>query len=138
MILGTFEIELLLLMYLIGPKIFCSQLAYIADIIVVTMSLALEMMFRFASDEALSALPGILIVFRLWRFVRIGHGLVSSTFELQERKIHLAVEYIEELEAKLKTYECTVPTKRPKKLTRSKMHQLTHSSSNTIEDTERT
>ena len=70
--------------------------------IVVTLSLGLEIMFKFASKEVMSVLPGIRIVFRLWRFVRIGHGLVASTYEVQERKMHMAVEYIEELEKKLK------------------------------------
>ncbi len=73
-ILSVFELELLFLVYLIGPKIFCKQLTYVVDLTVVTLSLSLELLFKYASEEILSVLPGILIVFRLWRFVRIGHG----------------------------------------------------------------
>ena len=125
-ILGSFQLELLFLIYLIGPKNFCSQLTYVADLIVVTLSLGLEIMFKFASKEVMSVLPGILIVFRLWRFVRIGHGLVASTYEVQERKMHMAVEYIEELEKKLKRAGRSSLPHRPKTLTRSMIHQLTH------------
>ena len=36
--------------------------------------------------------------FRVWRFVRIGHGLVASTFELQEIKMHELKHYVMEVE----------------------------------------
>ena len=50
------------------------QLTYVVDLVVVTLSLSLELLFRLSSEDVLSALPGVLVVFRLWRFVRIGHG----------------------------------------------------------------
>ena len=104
-ILSSFLLELLALVYLLGPKQFCKQMTYVVDLIVVSMSLSLEILMKHASKDVLSVLPGILIIFRLWRFVRIGHGLVSTTYELQQHKLHLAVEYIEELEEKVKRYE---------------------------------
>jgi hypothetical protein len=104
-ILSSFLLELSALVYLLGPKQFCKQVTYVVDLIVVSMSFSLEILMKHASKDVLSVLPGILIIFRLWRFVRIGHGLVSTTYELQQHKLHLAVEYIEELEDKVKRYE---------------------------------
>lgn len=125
-ILSIFEVELLFLIYLIGPKSFFGHLTYVIDFVVVSLSLSLELAFRYASDDAIGALPGLLIFFRLWRFVRIGHGLVQSTYESQERKIHLAVEYIDELEEKLERYEQVAPN-RPKKLKKSIEHHSSRS-----------
>ena len=71
----------------------------------------------------LAALPGILIVFRLWRFVRIGHGLVASTYEVQQHKIETAVDYISELEEKLERCEVALP-QRPKSLKSSTSMKL--------------
>ena len=97
-ILSSFLLELLALVYLLGPKQFFKQVTYVVDLVIVAMSLSLEILLKHASKEVLSVIPGILIIFRVWRFVRIGHGLVASTYELQQHKLHLAVSYIEELE----------------------------------------
>ena len=42
-------------------------------------------------------LPGVLIFFRLWRFVRIGHGLVASTYEIEEHRHMQAELYIDQV-----------------------------------------
>lgn len=104
-ILSSFLLELSALVYLLGPKQFCKQITYVVDFVVVALSLILEVLLKHASKDVLSVLPGILIIFRVWRFIRIGHGLVASTYELQQHKLHIAVEYIEELEEKVKRYE---------------------------------
>ena len=122
-ILGTFTVELISLIYLIGPKMFCCQPTYVVDFVVVISSLTLELIFKFSSEDALAALPGILIVFRLWRFVRIGHGLVASTYEVQQHKIETAVDYISELEEKLERCEVALP-QRPKSLKSSTSMKL--------------
>ena len=122
-ILSTFAVELLSLIYLIGPKMFCCQPTYVVDFVVVISSLTLELIFKFSSEDALAALPGILIVFRLWRFVRIGHGLVASTYEVQQHKIETAIDYISELEEKLERYENARP-QRPKSLKSSRNMKL--------------
>lgn len=122
-ILSTFAVELLSLIYLIGPKMFCSQPTYIVDFVVVISSLTLELIFKFSSKDTLAALPGILIVFRLWRFVRIGHGLVASTYEVQQHKIETAIDYIGELEEKLERCEVALP-QRPKSLISSTSMKL--------------
>ena len=115
-ILTTFEIELLFLIYLLRERFF-HHIIYIIDLIIVTSSLVLELVFQLHSKGSLEVLAGFLIMFRLWRFVRIGHGLVASTYEIQEHKSHVAMMYIEELEERLRKYGEEVP-ERPKKLRR--------------------
>ena len=98
-------------------------MVYVIDLLVVTCSLVLELLFRLASNEVMEVLPGILILFRLWRFVRIGHGLVASTYEIEEHKTHLALGHIELLEGLLKRYEVEggIP-ERPEKLRKKHHH----------------
>ena len=107
-ILVTFEMELLSLIYLLGPRQFLATFMYVLDLFIVTASLALELAFHFSREE-LAEMAGILILFRLWRFVRIGHGLVASTYEVQEHRAHEAHGKMEELERKLAEYEGGAP-----------------------------
>lgn len=107
-ILVTFEMELLSLIYLLGPRQFLATFMYVLDLFIVTVSLALELAFHFSREE-LAEMAGILILFRLWRFVRIGHGLVASTYEVQEHRAHEAHGKMEELERKLAEYEGGAP-----------------------------
>lgn len=118
LILLTFEIELLFLVYLLGPKTFLHEFLYVLDLFIVSASLILELVFLYASNQALEVLPGILILFRVWRFVRIGHGLVASTYEVMEHKLHIALEHIELLEERLRVFDDEAP-ERPKKLKKS-------------------
>ena len=74
------------------------------DLFVVTVSLVLELVLRMLTQKYIEVLPGILIIFRVWRFVRIGHGLVASTYEIEEHKTHAAIGHIEKLEEMLKKY----------------------------------
>ena len=61
-------------------------------------------------------------------------GLVASTYEVQQHKIHAAIEYIEEIEEKLKMYaehdisQQRLTIERPKSL-RMKLRRLTQDSS---------
>lgn len=61
-------------------------------------------------------------------------GLVASTYEVQQHKIHAAIEYIEEIEEKLKIYaehdisQQRLTIERPKSL-RMKLRRLTQDSS---------
>ena len=52
-------------------------------------------------------LPGILIFFTLWRFVWIGHGLVASTYEIEEHRHMQAELYFDEIEKMLKKKGCS-------------------------------
>lgn len=98
LILSIFEVELLTMMYLIGVDKFFARVLYIVDLFIVTVSLVLEILFRLLHNQIASDLIGILIFFRLWRFVRIGHGFIASTYEMQEEKVEKWKEYAEELE----------------------------------------
>ena len=69
-----------------------------------TISLVLELAFHFyLYPEITDVLPGMLIIVRCWRFVRIGHGLVVSTYEVGEHElgvlVYSSVEHIRKLEA---------------------------------------
>ena len=112
-ILILFEIELLLMMYLLGPKTYLSRPLYVLDLFVVSVSLVLEIVFKVVHEEILYDLVGILILFRVWRFVRIGHGLVASTFELQEERMHELKHYVRKVEEMLEKYGGEMPENRP-------------------------
>jgi hypothetical protein len=115
-ILVTFEVELLLLIYLLGPVKFVHQFMYILDFIVVTISLVLELLLHnIGYESAAEVLPSLLILIRMWRFVRIGHGLVASAHEMGREKILLALDHINKLEDILETNGFEVPVK-PNKL----------------------
>lgn len=114
LILVTFEFELLFLIYLLGPVKFMQSIMYFLDFIIVTVSLALELVLHFIGHEsAAEVLPGLLIIFRLWRFVRIGHGLVASAHEMGSKKMEVALEHFDKLEEILTTNGIKVP-ERPK------------------------
>lgn len=115
-ILVTFEIELLIMIYLIGPKKFCSRFLYVVDLVIVTFSLVLEIIFRVLDNAIAQDLVGALIFFRVWRFVRIGHGFVASTLELHEEKFEKWREYIEELERVVSDSGGKLPENRPSSL----------------------
>jgi len=112
-ILCIFEVELFTMMYLIGPKAFMANLFYMLDLFVVSVSLALELTFKFLHNEIASELIGILIFFRLWRFVRIGHGFFASSHELAEEKMEEVEEYVEELEKMVKDLGGKLPEHSP-------------------------
>jgi hypothetical protein len=116
-ILGLFEVELLTLIYLLGPVKFFKQFLYVLDLVIVSASLALELSLQYIGDDntVAAVLPELLIVFRVWRFVRIGHGLVASAHEVGLDKMHTALEHIEKLEGVLKNSGIAIP-ERPKKL----------------------
>jgi len=78
-ILGIFFIELCLVFVCLKPKNFIRKPLYVMDIIVVALSLVLELTFYFKKSFAAAALAGILIITRLWRFVRVGHGIIMVT-----------------------------------------------------------
>ena len=118
-ILITFEIELLLMVYLLGPKEFFSQVWYVLDLFIVTVSLVLELVFKFVRDDIIQDLVGILVLFRVWRFVRIGHGLIVSTFEIQEEKIEELKHYVQEMEEIVTQCGSELPSKRPSLLKES-------------------
>lgn len=109
-ILVAFEVELLLLMYLLGPVKFVHHCMYVLDLIIVTVSLVFELVLYFiGQDSAAALLPELLIIFRVWRFVRIGHGLVASAHEVGHEKMHVAFEHMDKLEGLLRANGVKAP-----------------------------
>ena len=81
-ILTIFFAELMVEIWSLTPCIFFRQAFYAIDFFVITVSLILELVFHFHAREYAEELIGFIIIFRLWRFVRIGHGIVEVTAEL--------------------------------------------------------
>ena len=97
-ILGIFLVELCLLIICLKPRVFFRKPFYVLDFVVVTMSLGLELGFYFSSNEAVAELAGLLIFARLWRFVRIGHGIIEVTNEYHGHKHGKVMKYNQQLE----------------------------------------
>jgi hypothetical protein len=108
-ILFVFFIELNFSMAALGPGIFFRQLFYLLDYFIVGTSIALELTFYLLSDDTVQSLVGLLVIGRIWRFVRIGHGLIEVTAELAHRKFVALLNYAEELEDLLRQNELDVP-----------------------------
>jgi hypothetical protein len=108
-ILFVFFIELNVFMAALGPGVFFRQLFYLLDYFIVGASIALELTFYLLSDDTVQSLVGLLVIGRIWRFVRIGHGLIEVTAELAHRKFAALLSYAEELEDILRSNEMDVP-----------------------------
>lgn len=108
-ILFVFFIELNISMAALGPGVFFRQIFYLLDYFIVGASIALELTFYSLSDDTVQSLVGLLVIGRIWRFVRIGHGLIEVTAELAHRKFAALLSYAEELEELLKANELEVP-----------------------------
>ena len=108
-ILGIFLIELCLLIICLKPRVFFGKPFYVLDFVVVTMSLGLELGFYFSSNEAVAELAGLLIFARLWRFVRIGHGIIEVTNEYHGHKHGKIIKYNQQLEELLAKNGIEVP-----------------------------
>ncbi|GBG26161.1 Hypothetical Protein FCC1311_023812 [Hondaea fermentalgiana] len=74
-ILIIFEIELVLAFITLGPFQFLRNLSYQLDIFIVTTSIALEILLHETEDDAIAS---ALIIARVWRLIRISHGLFTT------------------------------------------------------------
>lgn len=108
-ILATFLVELHVEVFALGPRVFFRQFFYVLDYVIVTVSMALELSFHFSSDEALQSLVGLLVFARIWRFVRIGHGIVEITAEWTHHQYQELLDYAESLETKLTENKLPLP-----------------------------
>lgn len=97
LILSIFMIELNCAMVALTPSIFFRQFFFALDYFIITVSLALEITFHILSDELYQSLSGLLVIFRIWRFIRIGHGIVELTNEAAHREYDKLVIYTKEL-----------------------------------------
>lgn len=108
-ILSLFFLELVLTMAALTPKVFFRQLFYALDFFIVAVSLGVEIVFVIKGDEISASLFGLVILARVWRFVRIGHGIVELAEDMaHERELHLSA-YIDELEGLLKKNSVALP-----------------------------
>ena len=108
-ILSTFFLELVISMIALKPQIFFRQFFFALDFVIVSVSLALEISFHALNDDAIQSVVGLLVAARLWRFVRIGHGIVEVTHELAHRQFNDVLAYAEELEALLQQHGVALP-----------------------------
>jgi hypothetical protein len=102
-ILCVFEVELLSLMAVLR-KHFLRNRLYLIDFTVVTAALGLEMFLRF-STQSLADVAGVLTFARLWRFVRLGHGLVSSLHERHASHVEELASHVEALATQVTTLQ---------------------------------
>jgi len=143
-ILCTFMVEQNLAMIALRPCIYFRQLFYALDYFIISASIAFEVTFHVLHEDELQALLGLLIVGRLWRFVRIGHGIVEVTAELAHDRYETLLAYTEDLEELLVENGIDLPetesvrklrvstdsiTAEIKKAHRHKHHSRDHSSS---------
>jgi hypothetical protein len=108
-ILVIFFVELNVSLAALGPCQFFRHTFFLMDYIVVTVSIVMEATFKAVDDEALQSAFGLLILFRLWRFVRIGHGIIEVTHEMGHEREEKLLIYIEELEEIVKNSGGTIP-----------------------------
>jgi hypothetical protein len=97
-ILSIFFLELTMEMIALRPTVFFRQFFYALDYVIVTVSLVLELSLHFVEEDSLAALLGVLIFARIWRFVRIGHGIIEVTSEYTHQKYDMLLEYTRALE----------------------------------------
>lgn len=117
-ILMTFFVEIHLEMIALGPSIFFRQIFYLLDYIIIVVSTTLELLFFFDHEElGLSSISGLIIFARIWRFVRIGHGIIEVTTELTHERYEDLLEYSEKLEEEMKKNNLQLP-QAPKSLHR--------------------
>lgn len=101
LILSIFMLELLLEMAALTPAVFFRQFFFLLDFVIVFVSLGLELGFHFAGDEQVSTFFGLIVLARIWRFIRIGHGLVTIASDLTHEYYAVILTYIDSLENKL-------------------------------------
>jgi len=100
-ILSVFLIELNVTMIVLGPSKFFVNFFYTFDYIVVTVAFISEVTFRILEKELTESFVGVIVIFRLWRFVRIGHGLFEVSSETSLEKCNEMEEEMKELKSLL-------------------------------------
>ena len=80
------------------PCIFFRQFFFLLDYLIISISLILEVVFHVFKEDIYQSLVGLLVLVRIWRFVRIGHGIVEITNEMAHKEYDGLLSYVEELE----------------------------------------
>lgn len=79
------------------------------DYVIITVSLVLEIVFYTLRDDIYRSFVGLLVLVRIWRFVRIGHGIVEVTHELSHEEYHKLEHYKDTLVELLKKNDIAFP-----------------------------
>jgi len=108
-ILSIFLTELCVLIVVLGPRTFFHHFFYVLDLFVVTSSFVLEIIFFALDEEVLESLVGLIVIFRVWRFVRIGHGLVEATVEITSQKYESVKEERDQMKKLLEEHGIPLP-----------------------------
>ena len=108
-ILSLFFVELNVTMICLRPQIFFRQFWYLLDYLIVTVSLTLELTYHFLESQNAATLAGFLVIGRIWRFVRIGHGILEVTHELAHEQHQKLLAYAEDLEELLEANQIEIP-----------------------------
>jgi len=95
-ILSVFELELFSI-FCVVRSLFFHNFWYMLDLLIVTVSLVIEVLIYKHILVYEESEIGLLVFIRLWRFVRIGHGIYVDTHEFEHVKIERMEHEIEEL-----------------------------------------
>ena len=125
-ILSVFWIELNLVMVALNPGVFFRQFFFLIDYVVITISLIMEIIFRVYEEDILQSLVGLLVLVRVWRFVRIGHGIVELTYEAAQPEILYWQQYAQECEATLRCNAIDLPERPERKRIFADRNGTTH------------
>eukprot|EP01083_Nonionella_stella_P082967 229219_1 len=102
-ILSIFMVELFLQMYAFGFCVWIRNCLHVCDVVIVTITWCGEIAFH--GNHAAEGVMGLLVVFRLWRLVRIIH-VTAEALELQhETKRNDLVNKIKMFETQIKEYK---------------------------------
>lgn len=108
-ILSLFFLQLCIEIIALKPKVFFRQFFYALDFFIITMSIVLEAVFHALKSDISQSAGGLLIIVRLWRFLRIGHGISDLTAEVMQEQFQELLSYTEELEQLLKANQIELP-----------------------------
>ena len=126
-ILSILLLENLVTVWALRPSVFFRQAFYVFDLFIVAISLALELTFHFLGEDNVASLVGLLVLGRIWRFVRICHGIVEVVTDLSFEKYERLMEYTELLEKRLVENGISIPEEAKRKATEhSPLRQLSH------------
>jgi hypothetical protein len=96
-ILSMYQVELILLFAVLRSHFVRNKL-YVIDTVVVTAALSLEIIVKASKSSGSGGdVAGVLTFARCWRFVRLGHGLVSSVHEAHASHVEEVEQHVEGL-----------------------------------------
>ncbi|KAL7563135.1 hypothetical protein ACA910_012316 [Epithemia clementina (nom. ined.)] len=116
-ILSILLFENLVTLWALRPAVFFRQAFYVFDLFIVSVSLGLELLFHVLGEDNVASLAGLLVLGRVWRFVRISHGIAEVIADLSHEKYERLLEYTEKLEKVLLENNIEVPQHEKQKFT---------------------